>query len=122
RANDPLLLFRELAALGEIHVRAIMDEVPPLADFEPFAVYCAWEITLISPSVSEAMIREVFEFVDGDCDIAVAQLGVAAALEDAAPIPVEAVELDEAEPEDAGTAALLALADDEVAGLLDFEA
>src|SRR5690606_16636813 len=37
RANDPLLLFRELAALGEIHVRAIMDEVPPLADFEPFA-------------------------------------------------------------------------------------
>src|SRR6218665_1312506 len=83
RANDPLLLFRELAALGEMHVRAIMEDIPPLADFEPFAVYCAWEITMISPTLSEALIREVFEFVDGDCDITIAQLGAGAASESA---------------------------------------
>ncbi|WP_323014424.1 chemotaxis protein CheA [Devosia sp.] len=123
RANDPLLLFRELAALGEMHVRAVMSEVPPLADFEPFAVYCAWEITLVAPDVNEAMIREVFEFVEGDCDISVAQLGALAELDEApvlaAPIAPEPDAADEA---DAETAALLALADDEVANLLDFGA
>ncbi|RYE52198.1 MAG: hypothetical protein EOP20_15315, partial [Hyphomicrobiales bacterium] len=74
RANDPLLLFRELAALGEINVRAVLSEMPPLSDFEPFAVYCAWEITLIAPGINEDLIREVFEFVEGDCDIAIVQL------------------------------------------------
>jgi two-component system chemotaxis sensor kinase CheA len=117
RANDPLLLFRELAVLGEMHVRAVMtEELPALADFEPFAVYCSWEITLISPTLNEAMIREVFEFVDGDCDIVVAQLGASAVLDiqaDAAvPVAMPANDSDD----------LLALADDEVVGLLDFAA
>ena len=121
RANDPLLLFRELAALGEMHVRAVLEEIPPLSDFEPFAVYCSWEITMISPDLTEAMIREVFEFVEGDCDIAVAQLGSDAAAFEApsapapvAPKPAPAAS-DEPDPAD-----LLALADDEVASLLDF--
>lgn len=110
RANDPLLLFRELAALGEMSVRAVIGEIPALADFEPFAVYCSWEITLISSSLTEAMIREVFEFVDGDCDISVVQLG--------ADLPApEAIPAVTAEP---GLSDLLALADDEVEALLDF--
>ncbi|KKB07616.1 chemotaxis protein CheA [Devosia chinhatensis] len=75
RANDPLLLFRELAALGDIKVRARMGDVPPLSDFEPFAVYCSWEISLSAPELTEAAIREVFEFVDGDCDIVITQAG-----------------------------------------------
>jgi two-component system chemotaxis sensor kinase CheA len=75
RANDPLLLFRELAALGEINVRAILTEMPALSDFEPFGVYCSWEISLFAPDLSEAAIREVFEFVDGDCSIEVVPLG-----------------------------------------------
>ncbi|MFN4210482.1 MAG: chemotaxis protein CheA [Devosia sp.] len=121
RANDPLLLFRELAVLGEMHVRALVEEIPPLADFEPFAVYCSWEITLVSPTLTEEMIREVFEFVEGDCDIAIAQLGAGVPL-DAAPIvaapvaPVARAVAKEPEPAD-----LLALADDEVASLLDFD-
>ena len=127
RANDPLLLFRELAALGEMHVRAVLEEIPPLADFEPFAVYCSWEITMISPDLTEAMIREVFEFVEGDCDITVAQLGGAGGFDippAAAAKPIEAkpakktlLEINQ-EPDPAD---LLALADDEVASLLDFD-
>ena len=115
RANDPLLLFRELAALGEMHVRAVLDEIPPLADFEPFAVYCSWEITMVSPTLNEAMIREVFEFVEGDCDISIAQLGASVLLdiEDEALAPAPAA----VEP---ATPDFLALADDEVASLLDF--
>ncbi len=71
RANDPLLLFRELAALGSIEVEATLRDVPPLADFEPFGAYCAWEITLTSSTASEADILEVFEFVDGNCDLSI---------------------------------------------------
>ena len=54
--------------------RAIFDEIPPLADFEPFGVYCGWEITLSSTTASEASIREVFEFVEGNCDLEIVQL------------------------------------------------
>ena len=75
RANDPLLLLRELAELGEITVQAVLADIPPLADFEPFGVYCSWEITLIAPDASEADIAEVFEFVEGNCDLSIVQLG-----------------------------------------------
>ena len=120
RANDPLLLFRELAALGEMHVRAVIGEVPALADFEPFAVYCSWEITLVSATLNEAMIREVFEFVDGDCDIVVAQLGASATLDDGEDAAIAAA--DAVAPVAAnGADDLLALADEEIADLLDFD-
>jgi two-component system chemotaxis sensor kinase CheA len=113
RANDPLLLFRELAALGTITVRAVMGDVPPLPDFEPFAVYCSWEITLVSPGLTEAAIREVFEFVDGDCDIVIAQAGVVPDF--SGMIPPIAVEETEEAGEDDDFSSLLALTEEEVA-------
>ena len=106
RANDPLLLFRELAALGEINVRAVLSEIPPLSDFEPFGVYCSWEITLFAPDLTEAAIREVFEFVDGDCAIDVVPLGHVVPPVAAPVAVVEALEAEES---------LLALTDDEMA-------
>jgi two-component system chemotaxis sensor kinase CheA len=74
RANDPLLLFRELANLGELTVVAKLSEIPPLHDFEPFGVYCTWELTLVSPSAAVTDIAEVFEFVEGNCDLSIVQL------------------------------------------------
>ena len=118
RANDPLLLFRELAALGQMSVRAVLEDIPPLSDFEPFAVYCAWEITLVSETLTEAMIREVFEFVDGDCDISIIQLGVGAVHAPAAPVALVAPA--PKAPVEPAPINLLELADDEVAHLLDF--
>ena len=48
----------------------MLDEMPPLADFEPFGVYCSWEITLdLADTATEATIAEVFEFVEGNCDL-----------------------------------------------------
>lgn len=73
RANDPILLLRELAELGELTLRADTSMMPPLADFEPFGVYCTWDIELKSGTVTEAKIREVFEFVEGDCAITITQ-------------------------------------------------
>jgi two-component system chemotaxis sensor kinase CheA len=74
RANDPLLLFRELGNLGELSVVAKLTETPPLSDFDPFGVYCTWELTLISPDATINDIAEVFEFVEGNCDLSIVQL------------------------------------------------
>jgi two-component system, chemotaxis family, sensor kinase CheA len=115
RANDPLLLFRELAALGTMQVRAVLGEVPPLADFEPFAVYCAWEITLVSPGLTEASIREVFEFVEGDCDIVIAQAGTVPGLSSVGFDIPEAKEPEAAEADMPDLSSLLALTEEEVA-------
>ncbi len=47
----------------------MVDEIPALADFEPFGVYCSWEIALRSSTASESAIGEAFEFVEGNCDL-----------------------------------------------------
>ena len=75
RANDPLLLFRELGNLGELTVVAKVADIPPLADFEPFGIYCTWDLTLVSPTATADSIAEVFEFVEGNCDLSIALLG-----------------------------------------------
>ncbi len=80
RANDPLLLLRELAEIGEISVKAVVGELPSLDEFEPFGVYCSWEVAITGEELSEDKIREVFEFVEGDCDIEISE-GIAAATE-----------------------------------------
>ncbi len=90
RANDPLLLLRELGTLGEMQVRAVLDEIPALADFEPFGVYCSWEISLSSETVTEAAIAEVFEFVEGNCDLEITR-GVAPVAEAALDAEIEAM-------------------------------
>jgi len=80
RANDPLLLLRELATLGEIDVSARLLKIPALNDFDPFGVYCSWDIILSSDKVTKDLIREVFEFVEGDCDIEITRQGIDDAL------------------------------------------
>ena len=120
RANDPLLLFRELAALGEMHVRAVLGDIPQLSDFEPFAVYCSWEISLVSPTLTETAIREVFEFVDGDCDISIIQVGSDAQMvSSAVSAPIKIVDAETARLHTQAQD-LMALADDEVGDLLNF--
>jgi two-component system chemotaxis sensor kinase CheA len=75
RANDPLLLFREMAIIGDTVVRAELRDIPPLQDFEPFQPYCSWKIFLQGDDVTEERIREVFEFVEGDCEIEITPPG-----------------------------------------------
>lgn len=82
KANDVSLLLRELGRLGAIEVRLDSDTLPPLASLDPEGAYLAWTIDLYTAE-SEAAIREVFEFVDGDCDLLVQRAN--------APSPVAAV-------------------------------
>jgi two-component system chemotaxis sensor kinase CheA len=97
RANDPLLLFRELANLGELTVVARLNEIPPLADFEPFGVYCTWELTLVSPNAAVTDIAEVFEFVEGNCDLSIVQLAKSPAVAEPSLADLAAVALPPAE-------------------------
>jgi two-component system chemotaxis sensor kinase CheA len=75
-ANEAGLLIRELGLLGDIAVDLDSSALPALEVMDPEGAYLAWSIKLSSPKSSEE-IREVFEFVDGDCELAIAREGQA---------------------------------------------
>jgi two-component system chemotaxis sensor kinase CheA len=68
KANETGLLLRELARLGHAEVEVETGMLPDLADLDPEAAYLSWTVTLTMDGDIGA-IREVFEFVDGDCDL-----------------------------------------------------
>lgn len=61
--NEPLLLLRELARMGEADITALTDRVPPLTDLFPTQCHLGWIISLTTEK-PESAIREVFEFVE----------------------------------------------------------
>jgi two-component system chemotaxis sensor kinase CheA len=73
KANEAALLLRELGRLGETHVELDAHAVPPLNELDPEASYLAWTIT-VTGDVEESAIREVFEWVDGDCELEITPL------------------------------------------------
>lgn len=66
--NDPILLFNALADLGELEVVANCKNLLPITDMDPEELYLSWQLTLTS-SASEADIREVFEWVEDECQL-----------------------------------------------------
>lgn len=68
KANETALLLRELSRLGPI--KATLDDrhLPELDELDPEAAYVTWNVR-VETEEDEAAIREVFEFVDGDCDL-----------------------------------------------------
>ena len=71
--NDPLRLFRELRGLGELDVLANGDELRDLALIDPEECYLSWTLTLRG-AVDEAELREVFEWVEDDCELRIEAL------------------------------------------------
>ena len=66
--NEPALLLRELARLGPCQVTLDTSELSGFADLaEPMACL-SWTIELDAPVEIEA-ITEIFEFVEGECDL-----------------------------------------------------
>jgi two-component system chemotaxis sensor kinase CheA len=68
--NEPALLLRELARLGPCQVTLDTSELGTLADLAEPTAGLSWTIELDAPVEIEA-INEVFEFVDGECDLAI---------------------------------------------------
>ena len=71
KANETALLIRELGRLGPVEVELDDTGLPGLPELDPEASYLAWTITLTA-DVDEDAVREVFEFVDGDCELDIA--------------------------------------------------
>jgi two-component system chemotaxis sensor kinase CheA len=68
KANDTVLLLRELSRLGEVEVELDASELPLLPHLDPEGAYLAWTIHLRGEA-PESSVREVFEFVDLDCEL-----------------------------------------------------
>lgn len=74
-ANEPLLLIRELSTLGNLEVDIDTGDMPDLEDLVASKAYFSWTFYLTTEDKEEA-IAEVFEFVEGDCDLEISDLGV----------------------------------------------
>ena len=70
KANDALRLLRELGRLGAMNVACDTSAVPLLAELDPEGAFLTWTIRL-ETDADEAAVREIFEFVEFDCDLAV---------------------------------------------------
>ncbi|CAN7276270.1 chemotaxis protein CheA [Caulobacter sp. LjRoot300] len=68
KANETALLLRELSRLGPIQATLDDSALPTLEFIDPEAAYVTWSVRLETEQGEEA-IREVFEFVDGDCEL-----------------------------------------------------
>jgi two-component system chemotaxis sensor kinase CheA len=68
KGGELLPLLRELKRLGEVQIALDDRDVPLICDLHPEKAYLSWTVTLATEA-DEQSIREVFAFVEGDCDI-----------------------------------------------------
>lgn len=68
KANEPVLILRQLAKLGDMKVTCTTDLILPLDNFDPEDTALNWTVEL-ETEATEKQINEAFEFVDGDCDL-----------------------------------------------------
>ena len=66
--HDPALLIATLADFGTMSVELDLSQLPDLATFHPKQSYLGWSMRLLTEE-SETAITEVFEFVEGLCEL-----------------------------------------------------
>ncbi len=66
--NDTVRMLRELAELGEMELTANVENIPDFSELDPEESHMRWNIHL-SGDVTEEQIREIFEWVDDECDL-----------------------------------------------------
>lgn len=85
--TNPIVLLRNLAALGEVSVSHLdSDDLPPLAELDPEQCYLRWTIE-IATSRPEQELREIFEFVEHLAEISIRRMDAAPQLADPAGTP-----------------------------------
>lgn len=111
KANETAVLLRELSRLGPITVELDATALPMFSDMDPEGAYLAWNIRLATEQ-PESAIRDVFGFVDEDCELDVRLAEVAVDLPAAAPdepaVVAQPLAEGHAEPDANGAAALAA--------------
>lgn len=97
RANEPLILIRELRQLGGFLARADASRIPLPDKLNPEGAYISWEFE-IETDRGEQAILDVFEFVMDDCELEVTCLNPPAAAPKAEPSRPAAPSAAEAPP------------------------
>jgi len=71
--NDPVLMFRELAELGELEVKADLMALPGFENMAPEDAYLNWEL-ILKGEMTQEQVGEVFSWIEDECDIAITPL------------------------------------------------
>lgn len=92
KGSDATILLRELALLGDCEIEADDSLVPSLDVLDANGAYLSWTI-ILHHECEEAAIREIFEFVEGDCDLFIERTTISS-VPAPAPIPAPATILE----------------------------
>jgi two-component system chemotaxis sensor kinase CheA len=84
--NDPLRILRELDRLGQARIVCDSEALPSLADATPETCYLSWTVELRGNS-DEAAIREVFAWVEDECELHIVPLAPSVQAVAAAEVP-----------------------------------
>lgn len=89
--GEPLLLLRELNALGAVRIDLEADDLPTIDRIDLDAAYLNWTVTLPG-TVDRATIDDIFYFSGDDCAVTIVRTGEepAGAIAAVEPVPVEA--------------------------------
>ena len=68
--NDPVRMFRELDALGELSVTPDTSFLPEFLMMEPENSVLAWILTL-KGNITKSDVEEVFDWVEDECELAI---------------------------------------------------
>ncbi|MGE5411791.1 MAG: Hpt domain-containing protein, partial [Clostridiales bacterium] len=71
--TNPLLLLQELQGLGECLLGLVTDQIPKFSGLDPEKCYVYWNILLRTEKNIDA-IKDVFIFVEDDCDLIISIL------------------------------------------------
>ena len=85
KGNDTVLLLRELARLGDCETVLDASSLPAFDALDAEESYLGWTVT-ITTEEGEAAIREVFDFVSGDCEVRIS--GEVAAMPELPTLPI----------------------------------
>jgi len=72
--TNPFYLLDDLHAMGEARVVAFYEKVPALTSFNPVNSFCSWQV-LLNTSESVNDIKDVFIFVEDECEISINEIG-----------------------------------------------
>ncbi len=78
--NDPVRMFRELAELGDLQVEVNTDALPAFTGFDPEECHLSWKL-ILNGAVQREQLDEIFEWVDGDCDLNIEAISAAEVIE-----------------------------------------
>lgn len=84
RGINPAPLLKELCDLGQCQTVACVDAVPDLQELDPEECYTSWNIILSTPADLDA-IKDVFIFVEDECELKIDLIGEQSSLEDLPP-------------------------------------